>query len=144
LHLGKIIGFALLLAIVAALAPAAETIPWIYDIDSGLAAAKRENKPLMIDFTAGWCPPCKEMERLTFGNVSVILRAKSFIPVRIDIDKQRQVAAKYKALARAYGGVGVPNMLFLKSDGTTIKHAVGYYGPEQLLSLMDSILKSSR
>jgi hypothetical protein len=29
-----------------------------------------------------------------------------------DHERQRQVAAKYNALARAYGGIGIPNMLF--------------------------------
>jgi thiol:disulfide interchange protein len=140
----KIIGFILILAFLVLPAYGEDRISWFYNLDAGLAAAKKENKPLMIDFMADWCAPCKEMERSTFSNSAVILKAKSFIPVRIDIDKQRQVAGKYKALARAYGGVGIPNMLFLSSNGTKVKHIVGIYTPQQLLPVMDSVLKSSR
>lgn len=140
----RIIALALILSCLGLQSAAAEKIPWLYNVSAGLAAAKNENKPLMIDFMAEWCGPCKEMERSTFSKAAVIQKTKSFIAVRIDIDKQRQVAAKYNALARAYGGVGVPNILFLKKDGTKIKHVVGYQGPEELLAIMDSVLKSSR
>jgi thiol:disulfide interchange protein len=125
-------------------APCADKISWTNDLDQGLAAAKKENKPLMIDFMASWCEPCKEMEDTTFSNAAVILKAKSFIPVRIDIDKQPKVAAKHKALARAYGGIGIPNMLFMTGNGIKIKHIVGFYDATRLLAVMNSILKSSK
>jgi thioredoxin:protein disulfide reductase len=140
----QIIGFTLILAFLAMPAPGEDKISWLFDLDAGLAAAKQQNKPLMIDFMADWCAPCKEMDRSTFSNSAVILKAKAFIPVRIDIDKQRQVAEKYNALARAYGGMGIPNMLFLSSNGTKIKHIVGIYTPKNLLPVMNSVLKSFR
>lgn len=119
-------------------------IKWTYNLDEGLAKAKKSGKPVMIDFTAAWCPPCKAMEDSTFSNRSVIRRAGDFVPVRIDIDKQRDVAAKYNGLARKYGGVGIPNILFLDADGTKLKHVVGYYGPQQLITAMDSALAVPR
>jgi thiol:disulfide interchange protein len=120
-----------------------DKIAWMNDLDQAFAAARKENKPLMIDFMAGWCEPCKEMEATTFRKPAVILKAGSFIPVRIDIDKQPQVASKYKALARAYGGVGIPNMLFMTSDGRKIKHIIGFCTAVELLAAMNSALKSS-
>jgi thiol:disulfide interchange protein len=140
LRLTKIVGLMLIFGSMTNLAPCADKIPWTNDLNQGLAAAKKENKPLMIDFMAAWCAPCKEMEDTTFSNAAIIRKAKSFIPVRIDIDKQPQVAAKYKALARAYGGIGVPNMLFMTGNGRMIKHIVGYYDAKRLLSVMDSVL----
>lgn len=115
-------------------------ITWTYDVDQGLAQAKKDGKPVMVDFMAEWCPPCKAMEDSTFSDRAVVEKASKFVPVRIDIDKQREVAAKYGALARKYGGIGIPNILFLSSGGEKIKHIVGYYGPKQLVAAMDSAL----
>jgi thiol:disulfide interchange protein len=141
LRFSRMIGFSISFLWLTALVAGADKISWTSDMNSALAAAKKENKPLMIDFMADWCEPCKEMEQSTFNNASVILKAKSFISVRIDIDKQREVAEKYKALPRAYGGIGVPNMLFLTTNGVKIKHIVGYQGPKQLVAVMDAVLK---
>ena len=144
MRLSRLIWFALIFNCLTALAVGNGKIAWITDLNQGIAAAQKDSKTLMIDFMADWCEPCKEMERATFNNAAVIARSKSFITVRIDIDKQRDVAAKYNALARAYGGIGVPNMLFMTADGKKLKHVVGYQGPEQLLSIMNSVLKSSK
>lgn len=119
-------------------------IRWTYDVDKGLAQAKKQGKPVMIDFMAVWCPPCKAMEDSTFSDRAVVEKASAFVPVRIDIDKQREVAAKYGALARKYGGIGIPNILFLSVDGRKLKHVVGYYGPRALVAAMDSALAASK
>ena len=126
----------------AGTATSADKIQWTFDLDSGLAVARSENKPVMIDFVADWCGPCKSMDKSTFGNPNVIRKAKSFIPVRIDIDKQQAVAAKYNGLARAYGGAGIPNILFLSGNGTKLKQIIGYQTVEQLTDAMDSVLAS--
>jgi thiol:disulfide interchange protein len=115
-------------------------IPWIYNLTEGLALANKEHKPLMIHFTAAWCAPCQEMKKKTFPDSRVAGRAEAFIPVRIDIEEQREVAAKYNALARVYGGMGIPNILFLASDGAKLKQIVGYQSPEELLAAMNAVL----
>ncbi|MDD4857094.1 MAG: thioredoxin family protein [Candidatus Krumholzibacteria bacterium] len=120
--------------------PKQAEIKWAYDIDKGFAKAKKENKPVMVDFMAVWCPPCHAMEDTTFASADVIEKASAFVPVRIDIDKKRDVAAKYGALARKYGGIGIPNVLFMAPDGRKLKHIVGYYAPRQFIAAMDSAL----
>jgi thioredoxin:protein disulfide reductase len=138
----RIVSLILSLAFVAELAPGKDHISWMYDMEAALAAAKKEKKPLMVDFMAEWCAPCKQMESSTFIDPAVILKSKSFIAVRIDVDKQQKVAAKYHALPLAYGGdIGIPNMLFLTSTGKEIKSIVGFCNAQKMLRIMKSVLK---
>jgi thiol-disulfide isomerase/thioredoxin len=115
-------------------------IDWRFDLDAALAAARSANKPLMIDFMAEWCPPCRAMEDSTFNDPVVIQRAASFVTLRIDVDKQREVAIRYNGNARKYGGVGIPNILFMTAGETKLKHIIGFQGPQQLIAVMDSVL----
>ncbi|MCD6116910.1 thioredoxin family protein [bacterium] len=115
-------------------------IEWITNIDSALVIAAQENKPIMIDFTATWCPPCRRMEDSTFSDARVIDKFKSFITVRIDVDKQQDVAIKYNSNANKYGGIGIPNYLFLDKEGKELKHPIGFRAPKAFLAVMDSAL----
>jgi thiol:disulfide interchange protein len=139
----SIVSLAFLLFLSTECTPKKDHISWMFDMDTALAAAKKENKPLMVDFTAEWCPPCKEMESSTFSDPAVILKAESFIPIRIDIDTQKPVAAKYEGLPRAYGGIGIPNILFLSSQGKETDRIIGFCDPKEMLATMDSVLKGS-
>jgi len=115
-------------------------IGWIYDLDSAITLASESQKPLMIDFMATWCPPCKAMEESTFVDADVILKSRNYVTVRIDVDKQPDIANKYNGNARKYGGVGIPNLLFLTSQQDTLKHIIGYYSPSELANVMDSVI----
>ncbi len=119
-------------------------IDWEKDLDAALASAKELRKPVMIDFMATWCPPCHAMEDSTFSAPEVVRKSRAFVTVRIDVDEQREVAVAYNGNARKYGGVGIPNILFLDADGGRLKHVVGYQGPEQFASVIDTVLAMLR
>ncbi len=144
--LGSLLGLTagLLILIVGCGGKEAKEIEWRGDITAALILAKQEGKPVMVDFTAAWCPPCHAMEDSTFSDKGVIRKARAFIPVRIDVDEQREAAVQYDGDARKYGGVGIPNILFMTGDGTKLKHIIGYHGPEAFVSVMDSVLAMVR
>ena len=115
-------------------------IKWGNNLDSAFAIASNSNKLIMIDFMAEWCPPCKEMDKITFSNTNIIKKSNEFIPVRIDVDKQKNIAEEYNGNARKYGGIGIPNILFLDKEKKIIRHIVGFHDVDQLIGIMDSVL----
>lgn len=114
-------------------------IQWSTDIEAATALAKLQDKPMMIDFMATWCPPCNMMEDSTFNQPEIIKKSLNYITVRIDVDQQKEVAEKFGANARKYGGIGIPNILFMDSGGFRFRHIIGYQSPEKLSAVMDTI-----
>ena len=115
-------------------------IKWGNNLDSALTLASNSNKLIMIDFMAEWCPPCKEMDKKIFSNTNIIKKSNEFIPVRIDVDKQQNIAEEYNGNARKYGGIGIPNIIFLDKEKKIIRHIVGFHDVDQLMGIMDSVL----
>ena len=115
-------------------------IKWGNNLDSAFTIASNSNKIIMIDFMAEWCSPCKEMDKKTFSNTNIIKKSNEFIPVRIDVDKQKNIAEKYNGNARKYGGIGIPNILFLDKEKNILRQIVGFYDVDQLMGIMDSVL----
>ena len=115
-------------------------IKWGNNLDSAFAIASNSNKLIMIDFMAEWCPPCKEMDKITFSNTNIIKKSNEFIPVRIDVDKQQYIAEEYNGNARKYGGIGIPNILFLDKEKNVLSHIVGIHNVDELMGIMDSVL----
>ena len=115
-------------------------IKWGNNLDSAFAIASNSNKLIMIDFMAEWCSPCKEMDKITFLNTNIIKKSNEFIPVRIDVDIQRNIAEEYGGNARKYGGIGIPNILFLDKEKNVLSHIVGIHNVDELMGIMDSVL----
>ena len=115
-------------------------IQWISNLDLAFTIASKSDKFIMIDFMAEWCPPCKKMDIETFSVSKVIKKTNEFIPVRIEVDKQKNIAEEYNGNARKYGGIGIPNILFLDKEKNIIRQIVGFHNVEQLMGIMDSVL----
>ena len=97
----------------------------------------------MIEFMAEWCPPCKRMEKETFTNERVIKRSSEFIFVKIDVDKHQDIANEYKRNAKKYGGIGIPNIIFIDNDKNVIHQTVGFLNADQLITVMNTVLKNN-
>jgi thiol:disulfide interchange protein len=119
-------------------------IAWHANVPDAIRAAKAEDKPVLIEFGAVWCPHCQKMNEETFTDSTVIEKLKAFAAVQVDVDKDSVLADHYHANARKYGGVGIPNMLFVAPDGKEVKHVIGFRSPEQFVAILDSVIAEIR
>lgn len=55
-------------------------------LDEGLALAKAEGKPLLVDFEADWCVWCKRLDYHTYPDAEVVEALKAFTCVKVNND----------------------------------------------------------
>jgi thiol:disulfide interchange protein DsbD len=96
-----------------------------------VALARAEDKPVVIDFSASWCIPCREMLHTTFRDPAVIRAASHFVRLRADLT---EVDERNKRLTDMFDIRGVPTTVFIDKRGRILKREVGYVDAEQFLS----------
>ncbi|WP_034921750.1 protein-disulfide reductase DsbD family protein [Gillisia sp. CAL575] len=63
-----------------------------YDYDQALACAKKQNKPLFIDFTGHGCVNCREMEATVWSDPEVLKRLKNdYVVVALYVDEKTEL-----------------------------------------------------
>ena len=82
------------------------------------------DKPVLVDFTAGWCQPCKMIERIVKqlaqdwdGKVKV---------VKLDADENPNIMMKY-------GVLGIPTLMLFKS-GEVKERMTGFQPKDKLVT----------
>ncbi|NIS38300.1 thioredoxin fold domain-containing protein, partial [Candidatus Saccharibacteria bacterium] len=120
---------------------AANQIDWQSYSQKTIQTAKANNKPVMIDFYADWCIPCKELDQFTFSDSRVIELSKNFTMIKADLTKSQ--SPEVKALQKKYEIKGVPTLVFLNRKGKEIEETrvVNYIKADQFLSIMKNVLK---
>lgn len=110
----------------------AASIHWYRNMKKASEQARQANKPMLIDFWASWCGPCKVMENNVYTDRDVVRATGSLITVRINFDRKA-------ALARSYNVSGLPTLLFTDSYGTELFRYSGYIGAKGLAALLRSL-----
>jgi thiol:disulfide interchange protein len=81
------------------------------DFHAALDKAKSEGKPLVVNFSATWCPPCREMKKSVWTSSKVSSWVKdNAVAVYIDVDQAGDIA-------QHYGVRGLPTMIVLSKEG---------------------------
>ncbi len=119
------------------------SVTWKPYSEETLQEAQKLKKPIIIDFYATWCTPCRELEEVTFHDASVVKQAESdFVMVKVDVTKGGN--ARHERLLQEYRIKGVPTIAFLDANGKERQdlRLVDFLPPDQFLSRMAEVNKT--
>lgn len=115
-------------------------IKGIKGLERELAAAKAENKPVMLDFSAEWCISCKEMDAFTFADAGVQTLLANFVILRADVTANDE---QDKALNKRFQIFGPPMVLFFDRNGKELqdKRVVGFMPAEEFRQHLKKVIQ---
>jgi len=106
--------------------------------------AAAQGKPVIIDFYADWCAPCREFEELTFHDSEVVAQAKNkFLMIKVDVTTGGNPL--HQKLLKRYDVKGVPTIIFLdpKGEERVDLRLVDYFPAKSFLGHMAEIRNTS-
>jgi thioredoxin 1 len=87
--------------------------------------ALQSNVPVLIDFYADWCGPCRMVSPIVD---QIANEGGAFKVGKVDVDRSPELAAKY-------GVMSIPTLVVLK-DGMVAQQAVGARSKDQILKML--------
>ena len=119
------------------LAPKSELSPeWRSYSTTAYENSAAKGEPMLIDFYADWCIPCKELDAKTFSNRQVIDASQRFTSFKADMTKSESAATE--SLATRFQVKGVPTVLIIDSHGIEQSRITGYVDAAEFLRAMNS------
>lgn len=131
-HLSPLVLFAVA---ATSLAAGADRIQWIRDYGKGIKMARSNTQPVLIDFWATWCEPCKKMDQEVYSKAEVIDASKRFVCIQVDMDKSGATADRYKVEV-------IPTLAILDPWENTLLTHQNFTSLSNLLAMLKSVPQS--
>ena len=135
----KLTLIALALATLPGLALSAEPLKFHDDFGAAAKVAMEKKKPVIVVFSASWCPPCQQMKKNVYPSKTVAPFHDQFVWAYLDVDQE-----KNKGFMQKLGVQGIPHISFISADGKLIDSKVGAASPDQFAGALTTVLKQNK
>ncbi|MFY9554101.1 MAG: thioredoxin family protein [Blastocatellia bacterium] len=107
-------------------------VDWKTSYDAGVKAARRDGKPVLLEFWATWCQPCKVMDQEVWPDSKIQRLATNFVCIAVDVDHSEPEATRYHIQA-------IPTVIIADPWMNVLYRREGYVGASELAGVMESI-----
>ena len=105
-------------------------LEWLPYDEAKVSAAIASGQPVIVDFYADWCAPCRELDELTFADPRVAERLAGY--ARFKVDQTRSTDAGDDA-AMQFEVMGMPTVIVFR-DRTEQFRITGFEPPDRFLA----------
>jgi len=85
---------------------------WYSSLADGLAAASREQKPVLIDMWATWCKNCLVMDETTLADPTVKSALSGYVKIKFQAEQLDEEPAR--AVAQHFKAIGLPTYAIVR------------------------------
>jgi thiol:disulfide interchange protein DsbD len=117
-------------------------LAWIHSEQEAIAHARANGRPLMVDFAATWCLPCKELEVNVFSHPRVANELQKFTLLKVDLTREDEDET-LAALKEKYGVNTLPAVRILSPDGKVVAKTDVLVGVDEFMGLLSRAPRGS-
>jgi thiol:disulfide interchange protein DsbD len=108
---------------------------WLHAEPEAVAASRASGKPLLVDFMASWCLPCKEFELKVFSDPKVAAEMQGYTLLKVDLTREDEDPA-LGAVKLKYAADTLPAIRLVAPDGKVRGKTDVLMSAEEFLGLL--------